>query len=60
MNIRPKPVKAPLGKTLKMVGDTAATYGAFGDALWAADGATPATLKELVFIRTSIVNQCPT
>lgn len=60
MNIRPKPAREPLGKTLTMVEGTRAAYGSFGTALWEENSAIPMTLKELIFLRTSIVNQCPT
>lgn len=60
MKIRPKPAREPLGKTLQMVEGTRPAYASFGTAVWSEDGAVPATLKELVFLRTSIVNQCPT
>lgn len=60
MKSRPKLSGAPLGYTLAQVDGTADNYQAFGKALWADDQALPATLKELIFIRTSIVNQCPT
>lgn len=60
MNIRPKPAREPLGKTLAMVGQTRPAYAEFGAEVWSEDGAIDASLKELVFLRTSIVNQCPT
>ena len=60
MKSRPKLTGAPLGYTLAQVEGTADNYQAFGTALWADEQMVPATLKELVFIRTSIVNQCPT
>ncbi len=59
VNIRPKLSGAPLGYTLSLVEGTE-VYKEFGKALWSDDGAIPATLKELVFIRTTIVNDCPT
>lgn len=39
---------------------TADPYREFGAALWADDRAVSATLKELVFLRCSIVNECHT
>ena len=60
MKSRPKLSGAPLGYTLALVEGTTDSYQAFGSALWSDDRAVPATLKELVFLRTSIVNQCPT
>lgn len=60
MKIRPKLSGAPLGYTLAQIDGTTDSYKAFGEALWNDDRALPVRLKELVFIRTSIVNQCPT
>jgi alkylhydroperoxidase family enzyme len=60
MRSRPKLSGAPLAYTLAKVEGTTDSYQAFGKALWADEGAIPATMKELVFIRSSIVNQCPT
>ncbi len=59
MKIRPKLSGAPLGYTLALV-DGTDVYSDFGKALWADDQAIEPTLKELVFIRSSIVNACPT
>lgn len=60
MAIRMKLSGAPLGYTLALVEGTSDNYKAFGTALWSDDQAVPATLKELVFLRSSIVNECPT
>lgn len=60
MKIRLKLSGAPLGYTLANVEGTTDPYAAFGKALWDDDRAVPATRKELVFLRTSIANQCPT
>ena len=57
---RPKLSGAPLGYTMWKVDGTADPYRAFGTALWADDRAVSARLKELVFLRCSIVNECPT
>lgn len=51
---------SPLGYTLALVEGTAEPYKAFGSALWDEGQSVPARLKELLFLRTSIVNQCPT
>ena len=59
MKVRPKLSGAPLGYTLSLVEGTE-VYSDFGKALWSDDQSVPATLKELVFIRSSIVNDCPT
>lgn len=60
MKSRPKLSGAPLAYALAQVEGTGEPYQSFGKALWAADGAIPVMLKELVFLRSSIVNQCPT
>ena len=60
MKIRPKLSGAPLGYTLYQVDGTTDTYGGFGKALWADDRQLSAILKELVFLRTSLVNHCGT
>lgn len=59
MRSRPKLSGAPLAYTLFQVDGTTEPYADFGTALWAGDAAA-ASLKELVFIRSSIVNRCPT
>ena len=59
MKIRPKLTGAPMGYTLALVEGTD-VYSTFGKTLWDDDREIEATLKELVFIRTSIVNECPT
>jgi hypothetical protein len=60
MKIRPKLSAAPLGYTLTKVDGAADAYKAFGSALWSDESAVPLRLKELIFIRTSMVNQCST
>jgi len=60
VKIRVKLAGAPLGYTLALVEGTAEPYKTFGTELWSDDQAVPAALKELVFLRTSIVNECPT
>ncbi len=60
MRIRPKLSGAPLAYTLAQVEGTADPYQSFGAALWSDDGTVPLALKELLFLRASIVNQCPT
>lgn len=60
MAIRPKLTGAPLGYTLWKVDGSTEPYRAFGAALWSDDRAVPATLKELVFLRCSVVNECHT
>lgn len=60
MKIRPKLTGAPLAYTMHLVEGTADHYRAFSESLWADDRAVPARLKELVFVRSSIVNECHT
>lgn len=60
MNIRPKLSGAPLAYSMARVDGTAAPYADFGAALWSEDAAVPARLKELVFLRSSLVNRCHT
>ena len=60
MKIRYKLSGAPLGYTLAKVDGTADPYGDFGSNLWSDDRQISALLKELVFLRCSTVNECPT
>lgn len=60
MKIRPKLSGAPLAYTLYKVDGTSEGYRAFGTALWSDERAVSAAMKELVFLRGSIVNECPT
>ena len=60
MTIRPKLSGAPLAYALALVEGTADPYKSFGTALWSDGQVVPAALKELIFLRSSIVNQCPT
>lgn len=60
MKMRPKLSGAPLAYTLAKVEGTTDPYTSFGKALWSEERAVPARLKELVFVRCSIVNDCPT
>lgn len=59
MKQRPKLSVSPLGYALSFV-EGAEVYKDFGEALWSEAGAIPATLKELVFIRSTVINDCPT
>lgn len=59
MKIRPKLAGAPLGYTLSIVEGTN-IYSEFGKALWSDDQAVDPKLKELLFIRTTLINDCPT
>ena len=60
MKIRPKLSGAPLAYTLHQVEGAADHYGGFGKAAWSKDGELSAIVKELVFLRTSLVNHCGT
>ncbi len=60
MKTRIKLSGAPLAYTLALVEGTADHYKAFGSALWADDQVVAPTLKELVFLRSSIINECET
>ena len=60
MKVRVKLSGAPLGYTLAMIENAAEPYKAFGKAIWSDDLQVPPALKELLFLRSSIVNQCPT
>jgi alkylhydroperoxidase family enzyme len=51
---------APYGYTTGLVPGVAEAAAALRDALWDPAGAVSARLKELVFLRTSVVNQCET
>ncbi|MFN8540166.1 MAG: hypothetical protein U0232_22140 [Thermomicrobiales bacterium] len=57
---RPKVRPGPYGYTLTLVPGASEGATAYSRALWADEGAVPGTTKELVFIRTSHVNRCPT
>ncbi len=59
MKIRPKLSGSPLGYTLALV-DGTDVYSDFGKALWHDDRRVDPKLKELVFIRSTIINDCPT
>ena len=60
MKSRPKLSGAPLGYTMSKVEGTADSYAAFGRQLWSDERAVSAVLKELIFLRCSTVNECPT
>jgi hypothetical protein len=52
--------EAPYGYTLKLVPGAAEAIEQLVAALWSPDGAVPPRVKELVFLRTSMVNKCET
>jgi hypothetical protein len=60
MQSRPKLTGAPLAYTMWQVEGTREPYASFGKALWSDDRSVGLRLKELLFLRSSIVNQCPT
>lgn len=60
MKIRYKLSGDPLAYTLAKVEGTQPQYKGFATNLWAEDLAVAPALKELVFLRTSIINACPT
>lgn len=60
MKARPKLTAAPMAYTMHLVDGTADPFRAFGVSLWADERAISPRMKELVFVRSSIVNQCPT
>ena len=60
MKSRPKLTGAPLAYAMARVPGTADEYKAFGQSLWSPERAVSPALKELVFLRSSIVNECPT
>ena len=60
MKSRPKLSGAPLAYTLQQVDGLGDGYQSFSASLWSDERAVPATLKELIFLRSSVVNDCPT
>lgn len=60
MKVRVKLSGAPLAYTLALVDGTSDPYKAFGTALWSKERGISLELREMLFIRTSIINQCPT
>ena len=60
MKSRPKLSGAPLAYTMSKIEGVGDPYAAFGKQLWSDERAVPAVLKELIFLRCSIVNECHT
>jgi hypothetical protein len=58
--IRPTLREAPYSYTLGLVPGLREALAQFGDTLWSPDGRVSLRARELVFLRTSIVNQCET
>ena len=57
---RPRVREAPFGYTLTIVPGAKDALAGFTSAVWDPDGAVPERTKELVFLRTSLVNRCET
>lgn len=57
---RPALREAPYGYTVSLVPGAADALAGFVDTLWKPSGAVSPRVKELVFLRTSIVNRCHT
>jgi hypothetical protein len=55
---RPRVREAPFGYTTTLVPGAKDALAAFSSAIWNPEGTVPERLKELVFLRTSIVNRC--
>jgi AhpD family alkylhydroperoxidase len=55
---RPRVREAPFGYTTTLVPGAKEALTAFSAAVWNEEGTVPAKTKELVFLRTSIVNRC--
>ena len=60
MKIRPKLSGAPLAYAMAQAQGTGDHYAAFVKALWSGEQLVSPMLKELIFLRTSIVNECHT
>lgn len=59
-SVRARVREAPFGYALALVPGAKEGQAKVSEALWSAEGAVPERLKELVFLRTSIVNRCET
>jgi hypothetical protein len=57
---RPSLREAPYGYTLRLVPGLDDAVARLTDVLWNPDGRVPPRIKELVFLRTSVVNRCET
>lgn len=57
---RPKVREAPYGYTLTLVPGVKDAFASVTTALWDARGTVAEQVKELVFLRTSLVNLCDT
>jgi hypothetical protein len=52
--------EAPSGHTISLVPGAKDALAGWTAILWREDGAVPPRVKELAFLRTSIVNDCKT
>lgn len=57
-NTRPRVREAPFGYTTTLVPGAKEGLAEFSAAVWNPEGTVPELTKELVFLRTSIVNRC--
>lgn len=55
-----QPRPGPFGHTLALVPGAQALLGSYSASLWDDNGTLSPAIKELVFLRTSIVSQCDT
>ena len=55
---RPRVREAPFGNTTTLVPGAKEALAGFSDAIWNPEGAVGELTKELIFLRTSIVNRC--
>lgn len=57
---RPRVHEAPFGYVLTLVPGAKEAQTSLSAALWDTGGSVPERVKELIFLRTSIVNRCET
>ncbi len=55
---RPRVREAPFGYTTTLVPGAKEALAAYSAAIWSDEGTVPPRTKELIFLRTSIVNNC--
>lgn len=55
---RPRVREAPFGYTTTLVSGAKEALAAYSAAIWSDEGTVPPRTKELIFLRTSIVNNC--
>jgi len=54
----PRVREAPFGYTTTLVPGAKEALAAYSAAIWSDEGTVPPRTKELIFLRTSIVNNC--